>query len=82
LASLVEIEKQGLVEKLVAHPAVKGFDVADLHRFARCDIMPLDPMLFPPTPHRFEVSSVPLSDTIICGVPRLSIKAVSSRATR
>ena len=48
LASLVEIDEQALVEKLVAHPAVEGFDVAILHRSARCDVMPFQPMLLRP----------------------------------
>jgi len=30
----------------------------------------------------FEVNSVPLSETIICGLPRRSMRVVSSRATR
>ncbi len=30
LPSLIEIEKQAFVEKLVAHPAIEGFDVAVL----------------------------------------------------
>ena len=52
LPSLIEIEKQAFVEKLVAHPA------------------------------GFEVNSVPMSDTIICGLPRLSMSIVSSRVAR
>jgi hypothetical protein len=31
LPSLIEIDEQALVEKLVAHPAIEGFDVAILH---------------------------------------------------
>jgi hypothetical protein len=49
---LVEIEKQAFVEKLVAHPAVEGFDIAVLHRFAGCNVMPFDPMRFAPMQDR------------------------------
>ena len=31
-AGVVEIEKQGLVQLLIAHPAIEGLDVAVLHR--------------------------------------------------
>jgi hypothetical protein len=50
--SLVEIEKQALVEKFVAHPAVESFDVAVLHRFAGCDVVPFHLMLFAPAQDR------------------------------
>lgn len=35
LASLVEIVEQALIEKLVAHPAVEGLNVAVLYRSRR-----------------------------------------------
>ena len=73
LPGLVEIEEQALVEQLVAHAAVEGFDVAVLHRLARCDVVPFDPMLFAQRKIAFEVNSVPLSETIIRGLPRRSI---------
>ncbi len=40
LPSLIEVEEQALVEKLVAHAAVEGFNVAVLHRLAGCDVVP------------------------------------------
>ena len=52
LPSLVEIEKQALVEKLVAHPAIEGFDVAVLHRLAGSNVVPFDLMLFAPMEDR------------------------------
>ena len=52
LASLIEIEKQALVEKLVAHATVEGFDVAVLHRLAGRDVVPFDLMLFAPAQDR------------------------------
>ena len=51
LASLIEIDEQGLVEQLVAHPAVEGFDVAVLHRSARCDVVPIDTVILRPAQH-------------------------------
>ena len=82
LASLIEVQKQALVEKFVAHAAVEGFDVAILHRFAGSDVVPFDVCSCCQARMAFEVSSVPLSDTIIRGLPRSSMSVVSSRATR
>src|SRR6266542_3883546 len=48
LASLIEVEEQALVEKLVAHAAVEGFDVAILHRLSGHDVVPFHLMLFAP----------------------------------
>lgn len=56
--------------------------VAVLHGLARRYVVPFDPVLGPHRRMAFEVSSVPLSLTIIPGLPRRSIRAVSSRATR
>ncbi len=90
-----QVPEQGLVQKLVSHPAVEAFDESILHRFARRDAEPLRRHWFEPNGEghsilcsaqhfriAFEVSSVPLSLTIIPGFPRRSISAVSSRATR
>jgi hypothetical protein len=41
--------------------------------------MPDNPVILRPDEHAFEVNSVPLSDTIMPGLPR---RSVSSRATR
>ena len=40
-ARVVDAEEQGLVQKLVAHPAVERLAVAVLHGFARRDVVPL-----------------------------------------
>ena len=48
LAGLTKIDEQAFVQKLIAHPAVEGFDVAVLRRFARRDVMPFDTMIFCP----------------------------------
>ena len=48
LASLIKIGEQALVEKLVAHSAVEGLDVAVLHRLAWRDVMPFHPILLCP----------------------------------
>ena len=39
LPSLIEVEKQALVEKFVTHTAVEGFHIAVLHRLAGCDVV-------------------------------------------
>src|SRR5690349_4587150 len=52
LVSLIEIEEQALVEQLVAHAAVEGFDVAILHRLAGRDVVPLHLMLLAPAQDR------------------------------
>ena len=41
--------KQALIEKLVAHPAVEGHDVAVLHWSSRRDVMPVHTMILRPT---------------------------------
>ena len=45
LPSVIQIDEEALVEKLVAHPAVEGFGVAVLHRLTRGDVMPFDAMI-------------------------------------
>jgi hypothetical protein len=42
---VVEAEEQALVQELIAHPAVEGFDVAILHRLSRRNVVPLDAMI-------------------------------------
>ena len=94
-AGMGQVAEQGLVKKLVAQPAVEAFDESILHRFARRDAEPLRRHWFEPNGEghsilcsaqhfriAFEVSSVPLSLTIIAGLPRRSIKALSSLTTR
>jgi len=57
---VIEIDEQAFIEKLVAHSAIKGFDVAVLHRSARRYVMPLHPMIFCPAQDRVrgELSTV------------------------
>lgn len=79
---MVEAEEQALVQELIAHPAVEALDITVLHRLSGRDVVPLDAMILRPARIAFEVNSVPWSDTIIPGLPRRAIRAVSSRATR
>ena len=41
--------KQALIEKLVAHPAVEGHDVAVLHWSSRRDVMPVHTLILSQT---------------------------------
>jgi len=41
VAAMVDAEEQGLVQKLVTHPAVERFAVAVLHRLSGGDVVPL-----------------------------------------
>jgi hypothetical protein len=50
-ASLIEIDEQALVEKLVAHAAVERLDEAVLHRPAWRDVVPIDAMILRPHQH-------------------------------
>jgi hypothetical protein len=47
-SGVAEAKEQALVQKLVAHSAVEGFDVAVLHRLSRRDVVPLDAMILRP----------------------------------
>jgi hypothetical protein len=64
LARMFEAEKQALVERLVAHPAVEALAEAVLHRFARRDEMPDDLVVPRPAEHdvRGELGSVVRDD--------------------
>ena len=53
-----------LIEALISEAPVKAFDKAVLHGFTWCDVMPFNLCHFRMA---FEVSSVPLSLTIIHG---------------
>jgi hypothetical protein len=48
---VIEVEEQGFVEKLVAHPAVEAFTEAVLHRLSRCDEVPGDLVVLRPAQH-------------------------------
>jgi hypothetical protein len=70
--------EQGPVEELVAQPAVEALDEGVLLGLAGCDVVPFDLPLLRPTDQRriaMLVSSVPLSETIIAGQPRVAISA-------
>ena len=89
IAGMGEVAKRGLVKKLVPHATVETLDESILHGLSWRDVMPFDPVLGAPFRcadlrfrMAFEVSSVPLSETIMPGRPRRSISAASSRATR
>jgi hypothetical protein len=74
-AGMRERAEQGLVEQFVAQAADEGFRERVLHRLARRDVVPGNLAIL-------EVSSVPLSLTIVFGLPRSSSSRSSSRATR
>ena len=80
-AGLVDREEQRLVEQFVEIPTIEALDVAVLRRLARCDEMPLDASFALLGEHAFEVSSMPLSLTIIFSAPRSAIRSASSRTT-
>ena len=42
VAGMGDVAEQGLVQKLVPHPAVEAFDEPVLHRLARRNVMPLN----------------------------------------
>lgn len=48
LPGFVEVGEQVFVEALVAQATVEALDKAILHRFARCDVVPVDAKLFLP----------------------------------
>ena len=73
--------EQRLVEAFVAQTAVEVHE-AVLHRLARRDVVPLDRRSCDQRRMADEVSSMPLSLTTVCGLPRIPIRLVSSRATR
>ena len=50
-SSVIEAEEQGLVEKLIAHPAIKTLAETVLHGFTRCDEVPGDVLFFWPGQH-------------------------------
>jgi hypothetical protein len=79
---MIEAEEQALVEKFVVHAPVEALAKTVLHRPSRHDEMPDDRFVARQASMAFEVNSVPWSETIVPGLPRRSINAVSSRATR
>ena len=48
---VVEIEKQGLVQQFIAHPAIEALDEAVLHWLSRCDEVPVDDCVLAPGEH-------------------------------
>jgi len=52
LPCLVEDDEQSLIEEFVAHPTVEALDKPVLHRFAGCDVVPVDPMIHCPAEDR------------------------------
>src|SRR6201990_3475619 len=79
---MVKVEEQALVEKLVAHAAVAALPEAVLHRLSRAMKCQTTLLSCAQANMTFEVNSVSLSETIMPGLPRRLINAVSSRATR
>ena len=69
-----------LVEALVTEPAVEAFDEGILHRLARGDVVPLDAPLGRPAQHGIAGQlgcRSTLSETIIAGLPRITISSAS-----
>jgi hypothetical protein len=73
--------EQRLVQELVAEPAIEALDERVLGRFAWRYVVPADAALVGPVQMALEVSSVPLSETIVAGFARLAMIRSSSRAT-
>ena len=69
-------------EKLVAHAPVETLAEAILHRLSWRNEMPDDAVVLRPGEHGVRGKLGPLSETIMPGLPRRLINAVSSRATR
>src|SRR3984957_5004062 len=79
---MVKVKEQALVEKLVAHAPVEALTKAVLHRLSRGNEMPDDPVVLPPGEHGVRGELGPIVGHDHAGLPRRSIKTVSSRATR
>ena len=67
LACLAEVGEQVLVEALVTQAAVEALYEAILHGFAGGNVVPFDTVVCCQRKITFEVSSVPLSLTIMQG---------------
>jgi hypothetical protein len=68
-AGVIEAEEQGFVEKFVPHPAIEAFTEAVLYRFARRDEVKSILFCSDRTSMALQVNSVPLSQTIVPGLP-------------
>src|ERR1700733_6333845 len=79
---MIEAEEQALVEKFVAHAAVETLAEAILHRPSWRNEMPDDPVVVRPGEHGVRGELGPIVRDVMPGLPRRSINAVSSRATR
>lgn len=79
LSSVVEIEEQHLVQKLVAHAPVEALNEAVLHRLSWRDEVLIHGHILAPSEHGLEANSVPFSLTIMPGLPHLAVIIVSSR---
>ena len=77
-----EIPEQVFVQAFIPEPPIEGLAECVLRWLAGSDVVPVEsPVLNPPST-AFEVNSVPLSETIISGAPRLEMMWSSSRMTR
>lgn len=47
-----QVMEQGLIEKLIPHPAIEALHEAILHGLARCDVVPRDQVLGTPVQDR------------------------------
>ena len=48
IAGMAQAVEQMLVQAFVAHAAIEAFHEPVLHRFARCDVVPVDLAIFLP----------------------------------
>jgi hypothetical protein len=81
-ASVVQCAEQRLVQTFISQLAVEAFDETILLGLARCDVMPIDAGFLHPLGIAMLVNSVPLSETIVVGMPRSAITRSNSRVTR
>ena len=81
-AGVRQAPEEVLVQALVPESSVQALDEAVLLRLARSDVVPLDAAILLKRSIASDVSWVPLSLTISCGWPRLSMIRSSSRTTR
>ena len=72
LARMIDAEEQGLVQQLVAHPAVERLAVAVLHGLARRNVVPLHLHLLGPFEDRVrgELGSIVRDDNAGLSAPR------------
>lgn len=79
---MTDAHEQRLIEQFVAHPTIEALDEGVLGRLARRGECHAIPACSHQASTALDVSSVPLSLTIMPGLPRQAISLESSRTTR